>query len=127
MTDFGNFNSDIQDDLETKGFHILDKHKAHIPGNYPSPFPKFPKLSNVELNKSYVIRLFVRDATQQTDRVDSGLITVLIKKVHGYLYTGIIQTILPPDFPVSKGSKLILTIDQILYEQPPKHQKTGGA
>jgi hypothetical protein len=118
MTDFGNFHSDIENELETKGFHILDKHKAQLPGSYPSPFPEFPVLDKVELNKSYVIRLFVRDSTQQTDRVDSGLITVLIKKMHGYLYTGIIKTILPPDFPVSKGSKLILTVDQILYEEP---------
>jgi len=120
MTNFGNFHSDIENELETKGFHILDKHKAQTPGNYPNSFPEFPKLDNVELNKSYVIRLFVRNSTQGTDKIDSGLITVLIKKAQGHLYTGIIQTMLPPDFPVSEGSKLFLTIDQILYELPPQ-------
>jgi hypothetical protein len=117
MTTFGTFHSDIENELEARGFHILDKRKAQTPGNYPGPFPEFPKLHKVKLNTSYIIRLFVRDTTQRTDRVDSGLIAIIIKKIHGYLYTGIIKTVLPPDFPVSKGSKLILTVDQILYAQ----------
>ena len=127
MTNSGKFSDDIENELATKGFHILNKLQAQCPGNYPNPFPEYPRLDTIERNKSYVIRLFVRDSAQKTGRVDSGLITVLIKKIHGYLYTGIIQTILPPDFPVSKGSKLILTTDQILYEQPNQPRKTGAA
>jgi hypothetical protein len=118
MIDFGKFHSDIQNELEAKGFHILDKQKCQLQGNYPNSFGVFPDLTQVELNRQYVVRLFVADRTRRTDRVDSGLITVLIKKTHGDLYTGIVQTILPPDFPISTGSKLVLTIDQILYEQP---------
>jgi len=118
MTDSGRFSSDIENELATKGFHILTKLHAQCPGNYPNQFPEHPSLETIQLNRAYVSRLFVRDTTQETDRVDSGLIVVLIKKIHGYLYTGIIQTVLPPYFPVSKGSKLILSADQILYEQP---------
>ena len=117
MKNFGNFHADIEQELKTRGFHVLDQTRALIPGNYPNPFPQYPELPDIELGSSYVIRLFVRLILQGTERIDSGLIDVRIGEKCDNLYTGRIETTLPADFPLHEGDQLTLKFEQILYRQ----------
>ncbi len=117
MNNTGNFHSDIADEIRARGFHILDKARARITGNYPNPFPELPELQTIELGKSYVVRLFIKSEAQGIERIDSGVIDVRIIEKLGSIYNGVIETLLPPSFPLKKGGNIFLKIEQILYRQ----------
>jgi hypothetical protein len=117
MHNIGQLHGNIENELAVNGFHILNKVRAQIPGNYPNPFPHYPPLLDIEVGATYVIRLFVKLATQGTARIDSGMLDVRIREKSDASYIGVIETTLPANFPLHKGDRLTLTSEHILFRQ----------
>jgi len=116
-TGFGNFDKEIEAEIEKNGYHILNKSKAKIKGNYPNEFPLYKEIENVKVGEVYAIRAFVKNKRDGIERVDSGLIDVHIMSIDERDFTAAILTLLPPNFPIAKGQKIKVTDDQLLFKQ----------
>ncbi len=115
MQNIGKFSPEIEREIMTKGYHILDQ--ALSSDSYPNPFPKYPVLNQIKIGYRYTIRLFIKIKSAVPAKIDSGLIDVKIISKSEDNYVGEIQTIIPDDFPLSKGQHIILKKSEILFEQ----------
>lgn len=111
----GKFSKDIEKEFLKNGFHILKK--SFVKRNmYPSRFPDFGEINEIENGERYAVRLFVKHAPNNIERIDSGLIDVKILTKSGKKYSCEVLTQLPDNFPLRKGDTLMLTNDEILYK-----------
>lgn len=108
------FTPDIENEIETKGYHILNRNRAHK--DYPLDFSQFADIDQISVGNTYTIRLFVK-MDDIGLRVESGFVDVKIIMSSDGIYIGRIETQLLPTFPVKKGDNLRLKAEEILYEQ----------
>jgi hypothetical protein len=112
----GKFSKDVEEEIQEKGFHVLKKSFAKR-NMYPNRFPDFGDINEIEIGESYVVRLFVDTTFNNVEKIDSGLIDVRILAKENDTYSCEILTLLPYQFPLKKGDKVILTKDELLYKQ----------
>lgn len=108
------FSSDIEDEIESKGYHILDRNRAHK--DYPLDFSQFGHIDQIIVGNTYTIRLFVKTGGIGL-KVESGFVDVKIIMNLDDAYMGRIETQLPINFPFKKGDNLKLRKEEIIYEQ----------
>ena len=108
------FTPDIEEEIETKGYHILDRDRAHK--DYPLDFSQFADIDQIIVGNTYTIRLFVKIGDIDL-KVESGFVDVKIIMKLEDAYMGRIETQLPTQFPFKKGDNLKLRKEEILYEQ----------
>jgi hypothetical protein len=112
----GKLSSEIEKEIDKKGFHILRKSFAKNK-MYPNQFPEYSEIDEIGIGKKYSIRLFVKHIQNGIEIIDSGMIDVEIQKINNDKYSSKILTLLPSHFPIRKGDSIFLTKDEILYEQ----------
>ncbi len=111
----GRFSPTIEKEINDKGYHVLNQS---LPSNsYPNTFPPHINPDKIHDGKIYAIRLFFNVSTGVIPRIDSGLISIKIISHTEDKFVAEILTLLPIDFPLSKGQHIILTRDEILFEQ----------
>lgn len=108
------FASDIENEIELKGYHILNRNRAHK--DYPLDFSQFGNIDQIIVGNTYTIRLFVKIGNIGL-KVESGFADIKIIMKLDDIYTGRIETQLPAEFPVKKGHSLKLRKEEILYGQ----------
>ncbi len=108
------FTPDIENEIESKGYHILDRDRAHK--DYPLDFSQFGHIEQIIVGNTYTIRLFVK-IDDIGLKVESGFVDVKIIMQLDDAYMGRIETQLPTQFPFKKGDNLKLRKEEILYEQ----------
>ncbi len=108
------FTPDIEDEIESKGYHILDRNRAQK--DYPLDFSQFGHIDQITVGNTYTIRLFVK-IDDIGLKVESGFVDVKIIMNLGDDYMGRIETQLPTQFPFKKGDNLKLRKEEIIYEQ----------
>jgi len=115
MQNFGNFSPVVLEEIQQKGYHILNKSLPK--GSYPNEFPKFHTLNEIKIGETFVLRLFVKIPNNILQNIDSGLIDVKIVKKIKNGYKAEILTLLPDFFPLSKGKIIEIKKEEILYQQ----------
>ncbi|HRX16110.1 MAG TPA: hypothetical protein P5123_07340 [Spirochaetota bacterium] len=113
---FGKLSSEIEQEINNKGYHILRKSFARKK-MYPNKFPDYDEIEQILIGKIYTLRLFVKHKRNGTERIDGGMIDVKIIKNNNEEYSGELLTLLPPNFPIKKGDHLKICKDEILFEQ----------
>jgi hypothetical protein len=111
----GKLSKDIEEEIEDKGFHIFRKSYS-IRNMYPNAFPDYGEIKQINIGSIYAVRLFVKNIREYPERIDSGFIDVKIESSSKGTYLSEILTLLPETFPIKKGDKLILSHDELLYE-----------
>lgn len=115
MIGSGKFSPEVEKEINEKGYHILN---LSLPSNcYPNEFPKYKKIDKIKIGKIYTIRLFIKVHPGLNSNIDSGLIDIKIISITSDGYSGEILTLLPNNFPLSKGQNLNIKMEEILYEQ----------
>ena len=115
MSNIGNFSPDVGNELNIKGYHFLN---TSLPLNsYPNKFPKFEKVNEIGIGKIYTLRLFVKLPSAGIGMIESGLLDVKVISKSKKGFIGVIQTLLPDTFPISKGQNIEIKKEEILYEQ----------
>ncbi len=115
MIGFGKFSPEIEKEIDQKGYHILN---PSLPlGSYPNVFPKYQKIKEIRIGCIYAVRLFVKITKGNSYSIDSGMIDIKIIMKAKEDFIGEIITLLPGNFPVSKGQNIPIKSDEILFEQ----------
>lgn len=113
---FGKLSSEIDKEINKKGFHIL--RKTFVKNNmYPNKFPDYGEIEQIRVGNRYTLRLFIKHRQNGEERIDGGMVDVKILKQEGDNFSGEILTLLPNNFPLKKGDCINLSKDEILFEQ----------
>jgi len=107
------------DDLTENGFHIFSRQHAKDVEFYPNPFPSHPQLGMAHIKKGdrITVRAFFPTSKSRMPRIESGLIDLEVEAIDpdaGIVF-GNILTQLPATFPLSKGTSIELSLDEILF------------
>jgi hypothetical protein len=111
----GKFSPEIEKEINEKGYHILNTSLP--PSSYPSKFPPYPKIKEIKVGNSYVIRLFVKIKSGGLKKIDSAFLVIKIIMKSEDDYLGEILTLLPGNFPLAKGQNIKIKREEILFEQ----------
>lgn len=114
MNNLGKFSDEILEELNQKGYHFLNT--SFPENNYPNKFPNFKKLKEIKIGKIYAVRAFIKLKPGLDVNIDSGMIDIKIIRKSNENYEGEILTLLPNNFPISKGQNISFKKDEILYE-----------
>lgn len=110
--------AEFETDLENDSYHIFSRIKNKIPGFYPSKSSDY-ELMPIEALKPedrITIQAFFAVAKQPFLQVDNGQIDLEIELIEDDTIWSKIITELPDAFPLSKGTTIALSIDEILYK-----------
>ncbi len=111
---------DFKLEMKEKGFAIFSIRKNKKTGYYPNKFPDFEEIDINKLSDGdrITFRAFFQIGENKSCRIDSGLIDAEIELIEEDTIWADIQTELPVQFPLQKGTTLELTIDEIIGFPP---------
>jgi hypothetical protein len=125
-----NKSESFMDTLIQNRYHLFDKEKASEKGYYPNQLlsiiqeiARFNSSFTIDIGEIYTVRAFFAISTPINEEVEyqSGYLDLKLLLQEKEYYIGEVETLLPPQFELKKGSRIKVKKANIIYK--PEYKK----